>query len=165
MALFSVTPRPCQHLLDLHWLHLPLTVHCWQAVFIPTNSSAPAWTRGAVPVALCTDVGVWHMVALVLRAGNFIHCQCPDVSRDAHSLPPEIEAVWCTEHLKLSIVWAVKGCKAGVGVEDAGGRHQVQNNDFQIMSRAASRRSTARPHYHMKCHRRALSFSPSDCFP
>lgn len=41
----------------------------------------------------------------------------------------------------------------------------MQNNDFQIMSRAASHTSTVRPHYHMKCHRKALSFSPSDCFP
>lgn len=119
MALFSVTPPPrprhCRHLLDLHWLHLPLTAHCWHAVFIPTKSSAPVWTRGAMPVALCTDVGVWHMVALVWRAGISIQCQCPDVSRDAHSLPPEIGAVWCAEHLTLSIVWVVKGCEAGVG--------------------------------------------------
>lgn len=48
-------------------------------------------------------------------------------------------------------------------MEDAGGGRQVQNNDFQIVSRAASHTSTARPHYHMKCHRRAFSFSPSDC--
>lgn len=48
-------------------------------------------------------------------------------------------------------------------MEDAGGGHQVQNNDFQIMSRAASHTSAAWPHYHMKCHRRAFSFSPCDC--
>lgn len=49
--------------------------------------------------------------------------------------------------------------------DNTGGGHQVQNNDFQIMSRAASHTSPTRPHYHMKCHRRAFSFSPTDSFP
>lgn len=82
----------------------PLTVHCWQAISISTDSGT-IWT---MPVALCTDVDVWRMVALVLRASDFIQCQCPDVSWNAHSLPPEIDAVWCPEHLKLSLRRAVK---------------------------------------------------------
>lgn len=45
-----------------------------------------------MPVAFCTDVDVWRMVALVLWASDFIPCQCPDASWNAHSLPPEIDA-------------------------------------------------------------------------
>lgn len=43
----------------------PPTVHRWQAISILTNSGAPFWRGLVMPVALCTDVDVWHRVALV----------------------------------------------------------------------------------------------------
>ena len=58
-----------------------------------------------------------------------------------------------------------EGPGGGAGGGGGGGGHQVQNNDFQIVSRAASPMSAAQPHYHMKRHRRTFSFSPSDCSP
>lgn len=83
-----------QHLLDLHWLHPP-PLYCTRLTgnFHFHKYPHSIRTRVAVPVALCTDVDVWHMVALVLWASSFIHCQCPDVSWNAHSLPLEIDAV------------------------------------------------------------------------
>lgn len=53
-----------QHLLDLHWLYFPPLLYTADRQFSFPQIVALYLDRVAMPVALCTDVDIWHMLWL-----------------------------------------------------------------------------------------------------